>query len=502
MSHGSMVSMGNKGEFHKKFDINCNSGISSVVTTENFVFVGLIGEESNVNVYSYKGLLETNGDSGYCSPRYVLENNHGGISKLVISPCKNLILGVTCYGWIYIWDIGILNNTSGLDVGMNDGKDAGINGETQMIKPRISFVGSHPGDSICVDFVNSNIIVTAGINPGYSISFISAKSGKKIAHYISKKNELSGLAWPFYFKAEEKDIKENSNNASDSNDSLSNKDINNSNLELAIYSFTNIAIERSSSSGGCWIALGSTNGFVTVIYLPFTVISRIEKHEEKSSALENDDHRSEDELNLRGSDILWKCHQVSELSTEIRSLSWRPRNISSSSGGQTGSGSNSICLVCGTCDSLLRYCFIETEDKEIAIKRINLVKITDGTSNFSEINSISFSQSSGNNASPSPIIAVAFNKLSSSKRHPIMVSSDNSKKMQPFSSFNVYVQDTILVSNDQSSDSGCSNGVLQTYFYCIGVHHDLVTSVYVSPCCSYIASSSIDGHLHIYTRSL
>ncbi|KAH7648902.1 hypothetical protein FG379_001271 [Cryptosporidium bovis] len=473
--------MSNGKEFHKKIDLNCNSGISSVILTDNYAFTGLIGEGSNVNVYNYKKLDENIKNYEHYTPDYILENNHGGISKLVISPCKNLILGVTCYGWIYIWDISVLPNVNDVNGSIN-------NDEGKIIKPKISFVNNHPGDSICVDFINSNIIVTAGINPGYSISFISVKTGRRIAQYISRKNELSGLAWPFYFKTEEKDPKDN-NNVGDPNSSVNN------NLELAIYFFTNIAIERSSSSGGCWIALGSTNGFVTVIYLPCIVINKIEKYVEERNSTDNGNNVSEDELQLKGSDILWKCQQISELPTEIRSLSWRPRNISSNNN-STGSNSNSICLVCGTCDSLLRYCFIETEDKEIIIKKINLVKITDGTSNSSEINSISFPQNSGHNSSS--MIAIAFNKLSSSKRHPILVSSDNSnKKIQSFSSFNVYLQDIIPVLNNSNNNGGSA---MQTYFYCIGIHNDLITCVFISPCCNYIASSSLDGHLHIYTR--
>ncbi|KAH8739874.1 hypothetical protein FG386_001691 [Cryptosporidium ryanae] len=484
----------NKGkEFHKEIDLNCKSGISSVILTDNYVFAGLIGEESNVNVYNYKETNENIKDYEYYTPDYILENNHGGISKLVISPCKNLLLGVTCYGWIYIWDISVLSHLGDKDNKMNDYS------KVESIKPKLSFVNNHPGDSICVDFINSNIIVTAGINPGYSISFISVKTGKKIASYLSRKNEISGLAWPFYFKTNEKDPKD-IKNVGDPNASVNdNATDSNNNLELAIYFFTNIAIERSSTSGGCWIALGSTNGFITVIYLSCVIINKMEKYiEERDSANKdsNKNNDSEDELHLKSSDILWKCQQISELSTDIHSLSWRPRNNSFSNNNTTASNSNSICLVCGTCDSLLRYCFIETEDREIIIKKINLVKITDGMSNSSEINSISFPQNPCSNSSP--MIAVAFNKLSSSKRHPIFVSSDsNNKKIQSFSSFNVYVQDTIHVTNDSNNNNGVTT---QTYFYCIGIHQDIVTCVYISPCCNYIASSSLDGHLHIYTR--
>lgn len=452
--------------FSKTLDIDCNSSISSVVLTEFYAFVGLIGEESNVNVYCYKD-HEDNKDKNY-KPKYILENNHGGISKLVLSPCKNLLMGLTCYGWIYIWNIEQLGNNTNNDVEMsieeNNNKSnikSNINELTEeipVIKPDIFFMNGHPGDSICVEFINSKIIIAAGINPGSSITFISVKTGKRVGQYISRKNEISGLAWPMYYKFDEKEIKEQ-------------------NFELAVFSFTNIAIERSSSSGGCWIALGGSNGLITLIYLPFATISKFEKLYETIN-IENED------INLSNTEFLWKCHQVSELSTEIKSLVWRPRN----------NNNTGLCLVYGTDDSLLRYCFIEAENKNIMIKKVNLVKITDGTSTCSEINSISFPMDGQNNS----ILAVGFNRFSSAKRHPIFATSENlTKKSQSFSSFKVYIQDVITYSNNSNNATSST----YTHFYCIGNHYDIITSVHISPCCRYIASSSIDGHVHIYKKS-
>ncbi|KAH8583737.1 uncharacterized protein ELE39_001483 [Cryptosporidium sp. chipmunk genotype I] len=452
--------------FSKILDIDCSSSVSSVVLSDFYVFVGLIGEESNVNVYCYKD-LEDNKDKSF-TPKYILENNHGGISKLVLSPCKSLLMGLTCYGWIYIWNIEQLGSNANKDIEMSTEEaenrfnveisSIGLAEGIFVIKPDVFFMNGHPGDSICVEFINSKLIVAAGVNPGSSITFISVKTGRRVSQYISRKNEISGLAWPIYYKFGEKEMKEQD-------------------FELAVFSFTNIAIERSSSSGGCWIALGGSNGLITLIYLPCVTITKIEK-------LSESDNIENEEVNLSSTDFLWKCHQVSELSTEIKSLIWRPRNNIN-----TG-----LCLVCGTDDSLLRYCFIEAENKNIIVKKVNLVKITDGTSTCSEINSISFSVDGQNNS----VLAVGFNKFSSSKRHPIFVTSENlTKKSQSFSSFKVYIQDVVAYSNNSN------NGMLSTYthFYCIGNHYDIITSVYISPCSKYIASSSIDRHLHIYKKS-
>ncbi|KAJ1604512.1 hypothetical protein OJ252_3703 [Cryptosporidium canis] len=450
-------------QFSRILDINCGSSVSSIVLTEQYAFVGLIGEESNVNVYSYRD-LECSGDRSP-APRYILENKHGGISKLVLSPCGSLLMGLTCYGWIYIWNIGALagaGEATGMD--LEDATNVGPSGssgslEVVMVKPEIFFMNGHPGDSTCVEFVNSNLIVAAGINPGGSITFVSVRTGRRVGQYISRKNEISGLAWPMYYKLDEKEIKEQ-------------------NFELAVFSFTNIAIDRSSSSGGCWIALGGSNGLISLIYLPHATISKIERFDESNSI-------DDEDMNLSATDFLWKCHQISEFSTEIKSLMWRPRPNNNAG----------LCLVCGTNDSLLRYCFIETENKSILVKKVNLVKITDGTSTCSEINSISFPMSGPNNSS---IVAVGFNKFSSSKVHPIFVTSENlSKKSQSFSSFKVYVQD---VANPSGSGS-VGAAPIQTHFYCIGSHTDIITCVYISPCSGYIASSSIDGHLHIYKKT-
>ncbi|OII74342.1 uncharacterized protein cubi_01186 [Cryptosporidium ubiquitum] len=461
-----------KEHFSRILDIDCSSSISSVVLSKFYAFVGLIGEESNVNVYGYKDLEQDKCKS--IAPKYILENNHGGISKLVLSPCKNLLMGLTCYGWIYIWNIQKLNNVN-KDIEMSteqvdntykveNNKNYSA-GEITVIKPDIFFMNGHPGDSICVEFINSNLIVAAGINPGSSITFLSVKTGKRIGQYISRKNEISGLAWPMYYKMDEKEIKEQ-------------------NFELAVFSFTSIAIERSSSGGGFWVAIGGSNGLITLIYLPHATITKIEKLSETNN-IENE------EINLTSTDFLWKCHQVSELSTEIKSLVWRPRN----------SNSTGLCLVCGTDDSLLRYCFIDTENKNILVKKINLVKITDGTSTCSEINSIAFPIDGQNNS----MVAVGFNRFSSAKRHPIFVTSENlTKKSQSFSSFKVYIQDVVKCSNsniNNSTGNGSNGTSTYTHFYCIGNHYDIITSVYISPCSRYIASSSIDGHLHIYKKS-
>lgn len=451
------------GQFSRILDVNCGSSISSVVLTEHYVFVGLIGEESNVNVYRYPEDYA----SGVIAPKYVLENNHGGVSKLVLSPCKNLLMGVTCYGWIYIWNIEQLSSEDTRDVEMSTGETEGAFGggadktsqtqELASLKPEIFFMNGHPGDSICAEFINSGLIVAAGINPGSSISFISVKTGRRVGQYISRKSEISGPAWPMYHRLDEKEIKEQ-------------------NFELAMYSFTSIAVDRSSSSGGCWIALGGSHGLISLVYLPHVTISKIEQFEQDSRA------RGE-EMNLSATDFLWKCHQVSEFSTEIKSLVWRPRY----------SNNTGLCLVCGTNDSLLRYCFIETENKNILVKKINLVKITDGTSTCSEISSISFPVSGQN----SSMVAVGFNKFSSAKRHPIFVTSENlTKKSQSFSSFKVYIQD--IAPHQIESNGG---QVASTYFYCSGSHSDIITCVCISPCNRYVASSSIDGHLHIYKKS-
>ncbi|KAF7458749.1 WD40 repeat containing protein [Cryptosporidium felis] len=429
--------------FLAALDINCGSSISSVVFTENYVLAGLLGEESNVKAYSYRNLnkYEFNG----VTPRYILENNHGGVSRLVLSPCRNILMGLTCYGWIYIWNIEILRVDMEEEVG-----------ETAMIKPERVFNNGHPGDSICAEFLNSEVIIAAGISPGSSFSLISVKTGRRIGQYVSRKSELMGLAWPMYHQMDEREIKE-------------------ADFELAVYAFTSIAIDRSSSSGGCWVALGGSNGLIALIYLPSVTISKVERLDEIAN-LENED------INLSESDFLWKCQQISELSTEIRSVAWRPR-----------SGSNAgLCLVCGTNDSLLRYCFIEVENKTIHAKKINLVKITDGTSTSSEINSISFPSDGSNNS----MVAVGFNRFYSAKKHPIFATSENlSKKTQSFSSFKVYVQDTVEPGNSSN------NLPPQTYFYSPGGHNDIITEVKISPCNRYIASSSVDGHLHIYNKS-
>ncbi|EEA08054.1 uncharacterized protein CMU_031950 [Cryptosporidium muris RN66] len=421
--------------FFNTYEELCEAPLASVTTIHDYVFASFIGDDSKIKVYK---IDISEADKTILKHICYLESKHGGLTRLVSSPNKMNILGVTCYGWIYGWNI-------------NDIKEINYSNNSINIlpKPRLCCTIGHPGESICIDFLNNNIFIVAGINPGSSIIFVSVETGKVLARNISQTDETSSLAWPVYYSVEEKDRKHLKQ-------------------ELAIYSFTTIAVELSLS-GGCWIALGDSNGFIVIFYIASSVISRIEER------IYSEDFKNE--ILLSNNDILWVSHQICELCTEIRSLCWRPRTQSQ----------QSLCLVCGTTDSLIRYCFIESDRKILSIKRVNLVKTTDGTFSNGEIRSLAFSQLENDK---SQTLIAACNMFSSSKKHPLFISSDKiSRRNQSFCSFKVYTQDY---------QGNNSSGIIP--IYSIGTHQDLITCICASSCGKYILSVSIDKVIRLYSR--
>ncbi|UKJ88378.2 hypothetical protein MACJ_000822 [Theileria orientalis] len=161
------------------YDEKVTQGFSSVLYTDNLVFLGHLGPYSKISIFKFKQEGLTLKFVGFLSPIT------GAVKKLLVTSDKKKLICSTNCGYIYVWDISeetinkfesLINNPLYID---------GYIPSALRVRPDVVIETKNLSQCVDIDLLYNNVIIGVEKWPELTVNLYDYTTGQKLASFAS-----------------------------------------------------------------------------------------------------------------------------------------------------------------------------------------------------------------------------------------------------------------------------------------------------------------------------
>ncbi|BAM39523.1 uncharacterized protein TOT_010000978 [Theileria orientalis strain Shintoku] len=166
------------------YDEKVTQGFSSVLCTDNLVFLGHLGPYSKISIFKFKNDRSSLKFVGFLSPII------GTVKKLLVTSDKKKLICNTNCGYIYVWDISeetidkfesLINNPLYID---------GYIPLALRVRPDVVIESKNLAQCIDIDLLYNNVIIGVEKWPELTVNLYDCTTGQKLASFQNLLGEV------------------------------------------------------------------------------------------------------------------------------------------------------------------------------------------------------------------------------------------------------------------------------------------------------------------------